>query len=132
MLRPGLLFCSLSLCLGAAAETSCGITVLPQGEGTPQVAAAARALAATNPCKLVPGFTSKSLGNVWASYLARELQRARLRSEILSLKTVAQRLDAWIGWNGGRPPEKGEWKFVASQIGVSPEALYREIAKRRD
>lgn len=70
MLRPGLLFCSLSFCLGAAAETSCGITVLPQGEGTPQVAAAARALAATNPCKLVPGFTSKSLGNVWASLLS--------------------------------------------------------------
>jgi hypothetical protein len=29
-------------------------------------------------------------------------------------------------------PEKGDWKLVASQIGVSPEALYREIAKRRE
>jgi hypothetical protein len=55
-----------------------------------------------------------------------------LRSEIVSLKTVAQRLDAWIAWNGGRSPKKGEWKFVASQIGITPETLYREIAKRRD
>lgn len=70
--------------------------------------------------------------NVWASYLAQELQRARLRSEILSLRTVAQRLDAWIELNSGCSPEKGGWKFVAGQIGVSPEALYREIARRRD
>ena len=93
-------------------------------------AADTRAYAKASFTKLIA--KSPELGNVWASYLARELQRARLRSEILSLKTVAQRLDAWIGWNGGRSPEKGEWKFVASQIGVSPEALYREIAKRRD
>lgn len=74
---------------------------------------------------------SPEFANFWANYLAQELQRARLRSEILSLKTVAARLDAWIAWNGGNPPEKGEWKLVAGQIGVSPEALYREIAKRR-
>ena len=70
--------------------------------------------------------------NVWANYLALELQRSRLRSEILSLRTVSERLDAWIAWNGGSFPQKGEWKMVANQIGVSPEALYREIAKRRD
>ena len=75
---------------------------------------------------------SPEFSNVWASYLAQELQRSRLRSEILSLKTVAARLDAWIAWNGGNAPEKGEWKLLASEIGVSPEALYREIAKRRE
>ena len=69
--------------------------------------------------------------NVWSNYLAQELQRSRLRSEILSLKTVAARLDAWIAWNGGNAPEKGEWKLLAGEIGVSPEALYRELAKRR-
>lgn len=74
---------------------------------------------------------SPGLSNVWANYLAGELQGSRLRSEILALKTVAERLDAWIIWNSGRAPEKGEWKLVAGQIGVSPEALYREIAKRR-
>lgn len=75
---------------------------------------------------------SPEFGNVWANCLAQELQRTRLRSETLSLRTVAQRLDAWIVWNGGKLPQKGEWKLVANQIGVSPEALYREIAKRRD
>lgn len=69
--------------------------------------------------------------DIWAGYLAQELQSARLRSEILSLKTVAGRLDAWIAWNGGDPPARGEWKLVANEIGVSPEALYREIARRR-
>lgn len=74
---------------------------------------------------------SPEFSDVWAGCLAQELQSARLRSEILSLKTVARRLDAWIAWNGGGSPEKGEWKLVANEIGVSPEALYREIAKRR-
>ena len=74
---------------------------------------------------------SPEFSNVWSNYLAQELQRSRLRSEILSLKTVAGRLDAWIAWNGRDAPEKGEWKLLASEIGVSPEALYREIAKRR-
>ena len=74
---------------------------------------------------------SAEFSDLWAGYLARELQSARLRSEILSLKTVAGRLDAWISWNGGGAPAKGEWKLVANEIGVSPEALYREVAKRR-
>lgn len=65
---------------------------------------------------------------VWASYLAHEVQRARLHAEILSLKTVKARLGAWIAWSG-ELPEKGRWRSVADEIGVSPEALYREIAK---
>jgi len=69
--------------------------------------------------------------NVWAGYLAHELQGARLRSEVLSLRTVAERLEAWTAWNGGKIPKKGEWKLVANQIGVSPEALYREFGKNR-
>lgn len=67
---------------------------------------------------------------VWAARLSREVQTTRLRSEILSLKTVAQKLDAWITWNGTLP-EKGEWNQIALQIGVSPEALYSEMARRR-
>jgi len=74
---------------------------------------------------------SFEFSNAWAFHLARELQSTRLRAEILSLGTVAARLDAWIAWNGGSSPQRGEWKLVANQIGVSPEALYREIAKRR-
>lgn len=75
--------------------------------------------------------TSPEFSHVWARFLAGELQGARLRSEILSLKTVAGRLDAWIAWNGGDLPEKGEWKLVANEIAVSAEALYRELARRR-
>ena len=67
----------------------------------------------------------------WAFHLAHELQSTRLRAEILSLRTVAERLDAWIAWNGDGVPARGSWRTVASEIGTSPEALYRELAKRR-
>jgi len=70
------------------------------------------------------------LAEAWAARLAREIQHTRLRSEILSLKTVAERLDAWLAWHGDLPP-KGEWNQIAKQIAVSPEALYREMAARR-
>ncbi|MBV1701947.1 MAG: Crp/Fnr family transcriptional regulator [Hyphomicrobiales bacterium] len=62
-------------------------------------------------------------------HFAQGLQRARLQAEILSLKTVKARLNAWLVWNGQLPP-KGQWRRIASEIGVSPEALYREIAER--
>lgn len=74
--------------------------------------------------------SSPALYNAWTERLARQVQQARLRSEILSLKTVSQRLDAWLTWNRGLPP-KGHWLRLAYEIGVSPEALYREIGKRR-
>jgi len=67
---------------------------------------------------------------VWAARLARKVQLMRLQNEILSLKTVRERLRAWQAWHGGLPP-KGEWIHIARQIGVSPEALYREIGKQR-
>ena len=74
---------------------------------------------------------SPEFAEAWAEYLTREVQEARLRSEILSLKTVARRLDAWLLSHGGHMPAKGEWKSLAHQIGVSPEALYRELARRK-
>ena len=70
------------------------------------------------------------LSEIWARHLAHEVQRARLRAEILSLKTVAARLNAWMAWNDALP-KKGERRRVAYEIGVSPEALYRELAKRQ-
>ncbi len=73
----------------------------------------------------------RGLARGWAGHLAREVQRARGQAEILSLKTVADRLDAWMALNGGALPAKGGWRLVASEIGVTPEALYREIARRR-
>ncbi len=71
------------------------------------------------------------LARAWAAHLAREVQRARASAEILSLKTVGDRLDAWLALNDGGLPAKGGWRLIASEIGVSPEALYREIARRR-
>ncbi len=74
--------------------------------------------------------TDPELAQHWSSYLAREVQQARFRSELLSLKTVAARLDAWLNWQGQTLPAKGEWKTLAEQLGVSAEALYRELARR--
>lgn len=74
--------------------------------------------------------TDKALSEAWSQHLAHEVQKARLHAEILSLKTVAARVDSWVAWNGTLP-ERGHWATVAEQIGVSPEALYRELAKRR-
>lgn len=75
-------------------------------------------------------FTNQDFARAWATHLAGEVRDARLRAEILTLKTVAERLDAWIADNG-RVPEKGGWKAIAQEIGTSPEALYREIARRK-
>ncbi len=74
---------------------------------------------------------SPEFSEAWARHLGRELQSARLQAEILSLKTVGARLSAWVAWKETDFPRKGEWKNIANQLGVSPEALYREIAKRR-
>jgi CRP-like cAMP-binding protein len=67
----------------------------------------------------------------WASHLADEVRSARQRAEILALKTVAERLNAWTAAKSEFPP-KGTWKAVAQEIGTSPEALYREITQRKE
>jgi len=64
-----------------------------------------------------------------AQYLAMEVREQRQRAEILSLKSVSEKLDAWLASNGALPP-RGTVKNVAVEIGVTPEALYREIAIR--
>lgn len=74
-------------------------------------------------------FRDRTFAKAWSAHLAAEVRRARLRAEILALKTVAERLDAWCAANGAFPA-KGTWKSVAQDIGVSPEAFYREIARR--
>lgn len=71
-----------------------------------------------------------AIARLWAKHLAAEIQRARSHVEIVSFKTVAERLDAWLALRGGMPP-KGQWHRLASEIGVTPEALYRELARRR-
>jgi CRP-like cAMP-binding protein len=67
----------------------------------------------------------------WAASMSHQLQAARRRAELISLRTVSERLDFWLVWNEGGIPEKGIWRDVAEEIGVSPEALYRELSTRR-
>ena len=61
--------------------------------------------------------------------LAKAVQAQRARIEILRMRRVSDRLNAWVDLHG--EPRKGEWINVADQIGVSPPALYRELARRR-
>jgi len=70
------------------------------------------------------------LAEAFMAHLAHEVQSTRFRAETLSLRTIEGRLAAWESWYGTLPP-KGEWRSLAQQIGVSPEALYRELAKRK-
>ncbi|MDK1373396.1 MULTISPECIES: Crp/Fnr family transcriptional regulator [unclassified Sinorhizobium] len=72
-----------------------------------------------------------AFARAWTIHLSRELQSARKRAEIVALRTVSARLDAWMTWNDGRLPVKGDWRALAEEIGVSPEALYREMSRRR-
>jgi hypothetical protein len=38
---------------------------------------------------------------------------------------------AWLAGHAANLPARGEWRALAGEIAVSPEALYREIARRR-
>jgi CRP-like cAMP-binding protein len=71
------------------------------------------------------------LAEAWAAHLSREVQAARLRAEILSLRGLAARLDAWLAWHGPALPPRGQWRTLAADLAVTPEALYRELARRR-
>lgn len=71
-----------------------------------------------------------ALAESWSALLARSVQAARLRSEIRSLPRVADRLDAWLA-EGNALPEKGRWQEMAAELGVTREALYRELSRRR-
>lgn len=75
--------------------------------------------------------SDRAFSGLWSRHLATQMQQSRLRSEILSRKTVAARLDAWLSLGRGGLPARGEWKNLAGQLGVSPEALYRELSRRR-
>ncbi|MEO0916629.1 MAG: Crp/Fnr family transcriptional regulator [Pseudomonadota bacterium] len=78
---------------------------------------------------LVGSETSDRLSVKAFERTARELQNLRTRIEIMRLRKVADRLDAYLELYGS--PELGGWVHVADWIGVSPPALYRELAERR-
>ncbi len=70
------------------------------------------------------------LANHWAAHLARILQRSRMSAEIRTLRRVSDRLEAWLEL-GNEVPAKGDIQGLAQRLGVSREALYRELGKRR-
>jgi CRP-like cAMP-binding protein len=69
-----------------------------------------------------------SFAQAYAKHLAHEMHRMRVRAEILAMRTVRARLDAWLSLQD--LPPKGAWGILADDIGVSREALYRELARR--
>jgi CRP-like cAMP-binding protein len=71
-----------------------------------------------------------ALRRTWDAHLARELMRARQLTELLSRRTVRDRLDGWLQLHENVLPAKGTRTELADQLGVSNEALYREIARR--
>lgn len=70
------------------------------------------------------------LAGFWAAGLAHGLQGARTTAAIHSMRTVEERLAAWLA--SGRPlPPKVQWQSLAEALGATREALYRELSKRR-
>lgn len=74
--------------------------------------------------------TSHGRGLGLTREMAFEVQALRSRIELLRMKRLGDRLDAYLALHG--EPAPGGWVRVASEIGVRPEALYRELARRRD
>ncbi len=70
------------------------------------------------------------IATAWAEGLAHAVQQARFRIEVRSLRTVRARLDAWLSEGHAWPPS-GPLQDIAGEIGVTREALYREVARRR-
>ncbi len=50
---------------------------------------------------------------------------------MLAIRSLARRLDAWLELNDFSLPPKGNWQTLARELAVSPEALYRELARRK-
>lgn len=71
-----------------------------------------------------------ALARQWAERLAHGLQHARMTAAIRTVRTVGERLDAWLAEDKSLP-RKGEWQALAQSLGVTREAFYREMAKHR-
>lgn len=127
--------------------TAAGGSVVLQRAGAGDVVSEAAAYSETYHCDALAGIVARvrlisrdlfrarlredpAVAELWAAQLARSVQAARLRAEVRSLRTVGARLDAWLGARGALP-DKGGWHDLAAELGVTPEALYRELARRR-
>lgn len=66
----------------------------------------------------------------WTELLQANLLRTLKRIDMLTYPTVNEKLDEWMKLNN-RLPAKGEYTVIANELGISREALYRELGKRR-
>ncbi|MGP9791906.1 Crp/Fnr family transcriptional regulator [Roseinatronobacter sp. NSM] len=129
-------------------HTSRGICLVLQNATAGMVLAEASAYAHAYHCDAVATCTScvvavprpafrtalerdPALAQVWSKHLAEGVQAARFRAELRTLPRVVDRLEAWLA-EGNTLPEKGRWQDVASELGITREALYRELARRRN
>lgn len=74
--------------------------------------------------------TDPRFAELWCQGLAEEVRDTRFHNELLRLRTVRARVDAWLDWHGDSLPPRGGRQALAHELGVSPEALYRELARR--
>jgi CRP-like cAMP-binding protein len=78
------------------------------------------------------------LAVAWAAHLAREVRNARFRTEVLSLKTVAARLDAWLAWqnaakgrmDAARPSDRYQPRSALSGDGEAAEIARNSMWSR--
>lgn len=134
-------------CVQLLRRTREGATVILQAAGPGDILAEASAYSALYHCgaeaaepsvvRLLPVSACRAalhqdpvLAEAWAAHLAHSVQAARLRAEIRTLRKVSDRVDAWLG-EGRALPGKGKLQDLAAELGVTREALYRELARRR-
>lgn len=88
--------------------------------------------AITLPIKLLrSALTDSDFSLKWVQLLSREIMRLRTQSERLGLKDIQSKIIHLIETEGknGALTLQSDFKSLASEIGVSHEALYRSIAK---
>jgi CRP-like cAMP-binding protein len=68
----------------------------------------------------------------FAEFLSGQVRDLRGRLEVLRIKRAPERVMAWLRWRArGDPPtvDAGDaWSRVASELGLTPEALYRTLS----
>ena len=68
----------------------------------------------------------------FAAFLARQVRELRTRLEIQRIKRAPDRLMAWLHWRarGEKSVEAPDaWSRVASELALTPEALYRALSQ---
>jgi CRP/FNR family transcriptional regulator, dissimilatory nitrate respiration regulator len=73
--------------------------------------------------------TDQRLALLWMEYLSQQLMQARKMIAILGMKTVHERMSAFTALTQDQSQQN--LTNIARTIGVSREALYREVAKNK-